>query len=354
MKKERKKKPLVGVLLCCLAVGIFLPAGLYFREQLNKIPDSILFVPSEELFLPQGQSLSSKNSSLVAGTCSTVDTNLGKAAVIDETYQELESYEIETGRKIDFSDSVPQALLLEKQASVLGKDLEDVIEIEGKEYQVVGILRETPFWNKIFRMKPETIILNQFPDEADVPVDRILFWSKNQSFLYAKEFSFELNSMYEKTLTGTFHHIGLIKKMLESITFIWIFFLWFPVLWTGLVYAAKWLLASYQCIKHSFRKSLFKAVVGLLLIVAECSVWCFLLEKIIPPQQYLPAEQIFDVKYYFSEVIGFYQSLSGKCGTIVSIQLLARFAAEQVVVCVVSVLLFWSAWILSSKKRKNF
>lgn len=237
-------------------------------------------------FLPQGQSLSSKNSSLVAGICSTVDTTLGK-------------------------------------------DLEDIIGIEGKEYQVVGILRETPFWNKIFGMKSETIILSQFPDEADVPVDRILFWSKNQSFLYAKEFSFELNSMYEQTLTGTFHHMGLIKKMLESITFIRVFFLWFPVLWTGLVYAAKWLLASYQCIKQSFRKSLFKAVVGLLLIVAECSVWCFLLEKIIPPQQYLPAEQILDVKYYFSEVVGFYQSLSGKCGTIVSIQLLARFAAEQ-------------------------
>lgn len=53
-------------------------------------------------FLPQGQSLSSKNSSLVAGICSTVDTTLGK-------------------------------------------DLEDIIGIEGKEYQVVGILRETPF-----------------------------------------------------------------------------------------------------------------------------------------------------------------------------------------------------------------
>lgn len=354
MKKKRKKKYTAEILLDCLAVGFFLLTCFYVQRKVKQIPDSILFIPSEEIFLEKETQPPAEKSQIQAGISRCTETEYGNALVVDKIYQKLSGYEIQKGRKIDFSDEVPQALLTKEQSRTLGKEAGDLLEIGEKNYEIVGVLKKNTVWESVLHTEAEDMILSQAPDKGKLPVSGILFWSKNETFLYVKDTSFALNNLYNQVFDGSFHHIGLMKKTVKGISFLLFFLLAFPIFAAGIVWAGKQIFAAYRRWKESVWKGLFLLGRGALTIGIVCVIWCWVFGNMLPPQPYLPQEQIFDIKHYVSEIMRFYRNLLGICKTCVPMQRLGGLAVGQVAVSVVSVACFWGAygkWKLDRKRK---
>ena len=97
--QQRKQKIFSGSILLLISLVLFGAATIFFQKSLEKIPNSILFIPSSEISLSAETLKPTGKGILSAGICCDVETPLGKAEVIDQTYQELDALQIKDGKK---------------------------------------------------------------------------------------------------------------------------------------------------------------------------------------------------------------------------------------------------------------
>lgn len=350
MKKTEQKKK--GAFLCVvflfIALAIFAVAILFFQRELKKIPDSILFIPSSEMTLTKEALIPTGKGGLVVGICTSVETSLGAAEVINEEYQRLEDIRIKKGEKMDFS--VPQALVSESQAEKLGKQPGDFLELENKTFFITGIFQDRTFVQNLLPTKELNFILSQSPGQEEALVSRMLYWSDKDSFLYARNSSHELDRYYDQVFQGEFHNIALMKKTIQGLPFFLSFLLLIPVLWNGITFAWNLLQKAYQDTERAFFYRISCVLISLVLVILLCSIWGWLFGKMLPPRQYLPPEQIFDGAYYIDEMNRFYANLKGECGKVYVFQILAGLPLLQAGICGVPVVVFWGSWHRIKKK----
>ena len=348
--RRRKLSSILGWGLFWLSLILFGIAAISFQGICADIPNAILFLPSSEMRLSMGTLEPTGKGKLTAGVCCSMETPWGKADVIDQKYQELDTVPIIDGKKMDFT--VPQALLSESLAEKLGKQPGDTLEMEDQTYRITGIFQELSSVQRLVPLAGQKLILSKSPGQEELLVNKILFWSENGSFLYVRDSSHELDSHYGQVFHGEFHNIALMKRTIEGISFFFLFLLLFPFLWKGIVSSWKLLVKAYTDRGKAVLYRVFFLAAGILLAVIICSAWSWLFGRMLPPRQYLPPEQIFDGYYYLDEIKSFYKNLQGECGNLFSIRILAELPVMQAFVYSLCVGSFWGSCYWVRKRRK--
>ena len=339
--RQRKQKIFSGNILLLISLVLFGAATIFFQKSLEKIPNSILFIPSSEISLSAETLKPTGKGILSAGICCDVETPLGKAEVIDQTYQELDALQIKDGKKMDFT--APQVLLSQSLAKELGKQPGDSLEVGEQTYSITGVFQEQSSVLHFIPPAEQKLIFSQSPVQEELLVSKILFWNENNSFLYARDSSYELDGHYGQTFHGKFHNIALMKRTIKGISFFFLFLLVLPFLWSGIVFSWKLLVKAYTDSQKPFFYRVFFIASGILLVIVICSAWCWLFGKMIPPRQYLPPEQIFDGYYYINEIKNFYGNTQGECGTLFSFRILTELPIMQSLVYILCVGIFWGS-----------